>query len=188
MQKMTGSSGRRQLVALGSIQCKQGVMFASRIHIGTEARSIREHMVHKSRSEVKTFNATFTNSLSSIRHLVSRSFPPFLFSSEYSNQGCVQSSLEASGVSIRHPIPSPSRSTHDLVASLRGLTKWPAERGVIRLLDTLQTLLLSRVTHTGNRLSLTIVTFVCFGNKPTAWNFISLSFICMATPIKKRIT
>lgn len=55
------------------------------------------------------------------------------------------------------------------------------------LLDTLETLCLSRVTQTGNRLSLTIVTFVYFSNKSSTCNFILLSVIWIVKSIKDMV-
>lgn len=55
------------------------------------------------------------------------------------------------------------------------------------LLDTLETLCLSRVTQTGNRLSLTIVTFVYFSNKSSTCNFILLSVIWIIKSIKDMV-
>lgn len=61
-------------------------------------------------------------------------------------------SIIASGISIRHPIPSPSSSTHDLVAFLWGLTKWQTKRGGRPAAGHIRNALrLSRVTKTRNR-------------------------------------
>lgn len=87
----------------------------------------------------------------------------------------------ASGISIRHPILFPCSSTHDPVASLWGLTKWQTEQGGRLAAGHIRNALcLSQVTQTGNRLSLTIVTFVYFWKrkkKSSACQLIPLSLI-----------